>query len=285
MIVARLAAVTKRFGALTALDRVDLALGEGEVTALLGPNGAGKSTAIAVLLGLRAPDEGAVRLFGRDPRDPAARSSVGVVPQEAAFPATLRAAELVDLVRRHYARPAAVDALSARFGLAPLLRRKLGGLSGGERRLVAVALAFAGEPRLAVLDEPTTGLDAEARARAWSVIRAHASGGGSVLFTTHHLEEAEALAGRVVVLEAGAVVDDGTVAEIRRSAGLTRVSFRAPPTFTLAGAVREGDAIHTDVRDAGALVASLVRRGVPLDGLEVRPLTLEEALAVRRRRG
>jgi len=283
VIVAELDAVTKRFGALTALDGVTLRLRDGEVTALLGPNGAGKSTAIAVLLGLRSPDAGAARLFDLDPREPDARRSVGVVPQETAFPPTLRAFELLDLVRRHYSHPATVEALSDRFGLAPLLGRKLGGLSGGERRLVAVALAFAGGPRLAVLDEPTTGLDVEARARVWSAIRAHEHRGGSVLLTTHHLEEAEALAGRVVLLEAGAVVDDGTVAEIRRSAGLTRVSFRAPPAFTLECAVREGGALRTDVHDAGALVTSLVRRGVPLDDLEVRPLTLEEALAVRRR--
>jgi ABC-2 type transport system ATP-binding protein len=282
VIVAELAAVTKRFGALTALDGLDVALREGQVTALLGPNGAGKSTAIAVLLGLRVPDAGTARLFELDPRDPAARRSVGVVPQETAFPTTLRTVELLDLVRRHYAHPVTVAALSDRFGLAPLLRRTLGGLSGGERRLVAVALAFAGAPRLAVLDEPTTGLDVDARARVWSAIRSHRQEGGSVLLTTHHLEEAEALAGRVVLLEAGAVVADGTVAEIRRSAGLTRVSFRAPPTLTLAGAVRNGDAVHVDVRDAGALVTSLVCGGVPLDDLEVRPLTLEEALAVRR---
>jgi ABC-2 type transport system ATP-binding protein len=283
VILAELSGVTKRFGAITALDRVTLALREGEVTALLGPNGAGKSTALAVLLGLRTPDDGKARLSGRDPRDPAARRTVGVVPQETAFPPTLRVVELLDLVRRHYAHPATVDALADRFGLASLLRRALGGLSGGERRLVAVALAFAGGPRLAVLDEPTTGLDVEARARVWSAVRAHERDGGSVLLTTHHLEEAEALAGRVVLLETGAVVEEGTVAEIRRSAGLTRVSFRAAPGFALEGTVREGDELHADVHDAGAFVASLVRRGVRLDELEVRPLTLEEALAARRR--
>jgi len=282
VILAELSGVTKRFGARTALDRVTLALREGQVTALLGPNGAGKSTALAVLLGLRSPDEGAVRLFGREPRDPAARRCVGAVPQETAFPPTLRVVELLDLVRRHYAHPATVDALRDRFGLAPLLRRALGGLSGGERRLVAVALAFAGGPRLAVLDEPTTGLDVEARARVWNAIRAHERDGGSVLLTTHHLAEAESLAGHVVLLEAGAIVEEGSVAEIRRSAGLTRVSFRAPPAFELEGAACEGDAIHADVHDAGELVASLVRRGIRLDDLEVRPLTLEEALAARR---
>jgi ABC-2 type transport system ATP-binding protein len=193
--------------------------------------------------------------------------------------------ELLELVARHFRQPASISVLSERFGLEALLRRQLGGLSGGERRLVAVALGFAGAPRLAVLDEPTTGLDGEARARVWNVIRAHARNGGSVLLTTHQLEEAEALARRVVLLEAGSVVANGSVAEIRRSAGLTRVSFRAPPAFALDGAAHDGDTIRADVHDAGALVESLVQRGVRLRDLEVRPLTLEEALAVRRERG
>jgi len=281
---AELRAVTKRFGDLTALDGLTLTLRAGESVALLGPNGAGKSTAIALLLGLRVPDAGTARLFGLDPRQPQARRRVGVVPQETAYPPTLRVVELLELVRRHYPDPADLDLLGERFGLAALLRRQLGGLSGGERRLVSVALAFAGAPKLVVLDEPTTGLDGDARTRVWDAVRAHASGGGSVLLTTHHLAEAEALARRVVLLEAAVVVADGGVAEIRRSAGLTRVSFRAPRSFTLEGAVQDGEAIRADVRDAGSLVEQLVRRGVPLVDLEVRPLTLEEALAARRER-
>jgi ABC-2 type transport system ATP-binding protein len=272
--VAELEGVTKRFGNVTALDDVTFALADGDVLGLLGPNGAGKSTALALLLGLRSPDGGTARLFGLDPRRPAARRSVGVVPQETAFPQTLRVAELVSLVRRHYPSPAEVGGLAERLGLGPLLRRQLGGLSGGERRLVAVALAFAGRPKLVVLDEPTAGLDAEARARVWSAVHDQAAGGGSVLLTTHHLDEAEALARRVLLLEAGTVVAEGSVAEIRRSAGLTRVSYRS----------RGGELIRADVRDAGAHVESLVRRGVPLAELEVRPLSLEEALAVRRGR-
>jgi len=272
--VASLAAVTKRFGAVTALDDVSFAVGQGDVLALLGPNGAGKSTAIAVLLGLRAPDAGSTELFGLDPRRPSARCAVGVVPQETAFPQTLRVFELIDLVRRHFPDPLALPELAGRLGLGPLLRRQLGGLSGGERRLVAVALAFAGAPRLLVLDEPTAALDGDTRSRVWEAVRQHADGGGSVLLTTHHLAEAEALARRVVVLERGVVTADSDVADLRRSAGLTRVSYRGG-----------SGSVSVDVDDAGALVASLVRRGVPLVDLEVRPLTLEEALAANRHRG
>ena len=284
MSAAELDAVTKRFGTVTALAAVTLALEQGDVLALLGPNGAGKSTAIAVLLGLRVPDAGTARLFGLDPRRAEARREVGVAPQETAFPPMLRVAEVLELVRRHYAAPLAPHALSERFGLGRLLRRQLGGLSGGERRLVAVALAFAGRPRLVLLDEPTASLDAEARLRVWNATRAHARAGGTVLLTTHHVDEAEALARRVVLLEAGTVVADGSVGELKRAAGLTRVSFRVSPRLKLPEALRDGDTMCADVEDAGAFVASLVRRGVELAALEVRPLTLEEAIAVQRAR-
>jgi ABC-2 type transport system ATP-binding protein len=284
VIAAELEAASKRFGMVTALAAVTIAIGEGEVVALLGPNGAGKSTAISVLLGLRVPEAGTARLFGLDPRRARARRDVGVAPQETAFPPTLRVAEVIELVRRHYSAPVAPASLSERFGLGRLLRRQLGGLSGGERRLVAVALAFAGRPRLLVLDEPTASLDGEARVRVWSATRAHARAGGAVLLTTHHVDEAEALAQRVVLLESGAVVADGSVDELKRAAGLTRVSFRVSQQLELPGAVHDGETIRADVEDAGAFVAALVRRGVELAALEVRPLTLEEAIVAHKAR-
>jgi ABC-2 type transport system ATP-binding protein len=282
VIVAELGAATKRFGAVTALDRVSLAIDEGNVLALLGANGAGKTTAIALLLGLRVPDEGWARLFGLEPRRVEARRRIGVVPQEVAFPPTLRVCEVLELVRRHYEEPAGIDDVSARFGLQRLLRRQLGGLSGGERRLVAVALAFVGVPRLVVLDEPTAGLDADTRLRVWEAVRVHARAGGSVLLTTHHLDEADALAERVVLLERGVVVEDGTITAIKRATGLTRVSFRAPPGLAIDGVRCDGDLARADVEDAGAFVTALVCRGVPLVELEVRPLSLDEAIIARR---
>jgi ABC-2 type transport system ATP-binding protein len=279
---AELEHVSKCFGAVAALDDVTLAVEEGEVVALLGPNGAGKSTALAVLLGLRRPDGGRARLFGADPRRPGTRRAVGVTPQETLFPTTLRVRELIDLVRAHYPRPLALSTLAERFGLTQLLARQLGGLSGGERRRVALALAFAGDPRLVVLDEPTGALDPESRRAVWEAIRAHATGGGTILLTTHHLEEADALARRVVLIEAGAIVADGTVAEIKTAAGLTAVRFRAPAGVAIEDAQRDGDLVRIFTHDGGCTVARLVRCGIPLIELEVRPLTLEEALAVRK---
>ena len=282
MSVAALDTVSKRFGAVAALDAVTLDVRRGDLLALLGPNGAGKSTAIAVLLGLRSPDTGRARLFGLDPRRSDARRFVGVTPQETAFPPTLRVSEIVELVRRHYPQPLASRTLYEKFEVGALTRRQFGGLSGGERRRVAVALAFAGNPELVILDEPTTGLDRSARLAVWDAIRSHPDQGGTVLFTTHYLEEADALARRVVLIEAGKIVADGSVSEIKAAAGLTRVSFRAPPGVELDGAERDGDVVHIDVRDGGLVVEQLVRNGVPLVDLEVRPLTLEEALLARK---
>jgi ABC-2 type transport system ATP-binding protein len=273
--------VTKRFGTEAVLDAVSFTVHEGEAVALLGPNGAGKSTALAVLLGLRSAEGGRARLFGADPRTPAARQAIGVTTQEMAFPLTLRVREVIDLVRAHYGTPLPASVVYERFGLGSLVERQLGGLSGGEKRRVAVALAFAGAPRLVILDEPTTGLDIGSRHAVWTAIRAHVEEGGTLLFTTHHLDEAESLAGRVVLIEAGTIVADGTVAEIKGAAGLTRVSFRAPPGTAIDGAERDGPFLRILAADGGDVVARLVRCGVPLVDLEVRPLTLEEALAAR----
>ncbi len=214
MIAAALRGVSKRFGETAALDGVDLELRTGEVLALLGPNGAGKTTALSILLGLRRPDSGRAELFGEDPRHAAARVAIGVTPQESGFPPTLRVREIVDLVRAHFPNPASAAELLDRFGLAEIGRRQAGGLSAGERRRLSVALAFAGNPRALFLDEPTAGLDVEARRSVWREVQRYAACGQTVLLTTHHLEEAEALASRVVVLARGRIVADGSPAEL-----------------------------------------------------------------------
>ncbi|HEY3184415.1 MAG TPA: ABC transporter ATP-binding protein [Gaiellaceae bacterium] len=283
MTAAQLEHATKHFGETAAVVDASFAVEEGEVVALLGPNGAGKTTSIALLLGLRRPDGGSARLFGRDPRRAETRRLVGATPQELMFPLTLRVTEVVELVRAHYPHPAPLAEVLDRFALGSLARRQTGGLSGGERRRLAVALAFAGGAPLAVLDEPTAGLDTGARRAVWDAVREQGRGGGAVLLTTHHLDEAEALASRVVVIERGRIVADGSVAAIKAAAGLTRIRFRAPPTATLGGPLqRDGDHLLLLARDAGAAVAQLVRDGVPLVDLEVRPVTLEEALDAMR---
>jgi len=276
---ATLTGVVKRFGEIEALRGVDLTVQPGEVLALLGPNGAGKTTAIAVLLGLRSADEGTARIFGGDPRRTETRRSVGVTPQEMGFPLTLRVREILELARWHYPSPAPLDGLLERFRLSEVRDRQAGGLSGGQRRRLAVALAFAGAPPLLVLDEPTAGLDSEARGAVWDAVRVQRDDGGSVLLTTHSIDEAEALSDRVAVIDTGRIITAGLVAEVKRAAGLTRIGFRRPENaFVHQGAVIEDGRVQLLAADAGAAVAQLVQDGVPLVDLEVRPASLREAL-------
>ena len=277
---ARLDGVRKSFGSRVVLDGVTYEAPEGAVVALLGPNGAGKSTSLSLLLGLRRPDAGRATLFGADPRHARARRSVGVTPQETAFPSTLRVREIVDLVRAHYEQPLSTAASCGRFGLTELSGRQAGGLSGGEKRRLAVALAFVGAPDLVVLDEPTTGLDVESRQRTWESIRSYAGEGGTVLLTTHYLEEAEALASLVVVIDEGRVLVRGTIPQIRAQAGLGRVRFRfeALPDELAAIAVRDGDMLAIRATDPTDVIRRLLHAGARLDGLEVTLLPLEDAL-------
>jgi len=203
--------VEKRLGRRTILSSIDLCVERGTLVSLLGPNGAGKTTLVSLLLGLRRPTAGNVRVFGGDPRDWRARRRLGATPQEMGFPPTLRVSEVLDIAGGR----GGIEA----FGLQDVLRRQTGALSGGQRRRLALAIAFARSPDLVVLDEPTTGLDVEARRAAWGAIRSFAAGGGTVLLTTHHLEEARVLSDRVVVLAEGRIVADGSPAALEACAG------------------------------------------------------------------
>jgi ABC-2 type transport system ATP-binding protein len=279
-VVAELRGVHKRYGKVEALQGIDLQLHAGELVALLGPNGAGKTSAVGILVGQRRPDAGSARVFGRDPTLPAARRSVGVTPQEVGFPDNLTVTEVVDLVRVHYPHPAPTSELLERFGLAEVAGRRAGGLSGGQPRRLAVALAFAGRPQAAVMDEPTTGLDVESRHRLWEVIRAFVADGGAVLLTTHYLEEAQALASHVVVIAGGTIIAQGSIEEITARAGLSRVHLRAPslpdlPEGTHLEADNGSYTLHT--ADPDGLVRALSLQGVAFTGLQVERASLEEA--------
>lgn len=212
---AALSDVVKRFGASVALDGVSLDIERGQVTALLGPNGAGKSTAIALLLGLATADSGRAELFGQSPEVLTARRRIGVMLQTAALPDTLRVGELVQLTSSYYPCPRSFLDVARITGIESILRRPYGRLSGGQQRRVQFALAICGRPELLFLDEPTTGLDIEARELLWAVVRSLTTEGCAVLLTTHYLEEAEALAQRVAVLVRGRIVSEGTVDELR----------------------------------------------------------------------
>lgn len=214
--VASLSHITKRYGnGVVALDDLSLSLHPGEIVALLGPNGAGKSTAVKLLMGLSAPTSGNVRIFNADPRQAATRLRTGVMLQLGKAPEMLRVREHINIFRGYYPNPMPYADLVRIAGLEGIESRMFGQLSGGQKQRALFALALAGDPDMVFLDEPTVGLDIEARRGMWAEIRSLAARGKTVLLTTHYLEEADALAHRIVVINKGRVVCEGTPAEVK----------------------------------------------------------------------
>lgn len=284
-VLASAANVTKSFGRKKALDGLSLSIGAGEAVGLLGPNGAGKSTLISLLCGLRRPDTGSVELFGRNPLDPTARLQLGITPQATSVPQTLRLRETVDFVAAHYPDPIPTAELLHRFGLTDMADKQCGALSGGQQRRLLIALALAGRPRLVVLDEPTTGLDVEARDALWQQLTDYRAQGGTLLITSHYLEEIQALASRVVVIDRGMVIADGSVDQIRSRVAISNVTFRSPlpaSSFdswphTVRTSASAAGTTTIITQDADATVRRLVAENVTFSGLEVHAATLEEA--------
>ncbi|GAB1596686.1 ABC transporter ATP-binding protein [Lysobacter claricitrinus] len=282
--LARLAGVRKRYGNVVALDGLDLEVRGGELLALLGPNGAGKSTSIALMLGLTGADDGRVQLFDRDPHEIDARRQVGVMLQSAGIPDTLKVRELIEVTRSYYANPRSVADCVALAGLDGLLERRYGRLSGGQQRRVQFAMAICGRPGLLFLDEPTTGLDIDARQKLWAAIRELVADGTGVVLTTHYLEEAEALADRVVVINGGRVVAQGSVAQIRSRVSQRRVrcvsSLDAPTVASwpnVLAATHDGERLEIVADAIEAVVYRLLTDDPTLSDLEVTRAGLADA--------
>ena len=283
-VLARLQNASKSYGKIKALDGVDLALRGGELLALLGPNGAGKTTAIGLLLGLIRVDAGAVSLFGQDPQRIQARRNIGVMLQDATLPATLRVGELIRLTASYYPSPRTLSESAELAGVGDLLDRPYGKLSGGQQRRVQFALALCGRPRLLFLDEPSVGMDIQARQKLWTAIRHLVAEGNGVVLTTHYLEEAEALANRVCVMARGKIISEGSVDELRARVSLKRV--RCATRLDVA-TVRDWPEVTEARMDGGRLwmssdrVEALVRRLLAVDAdlssLEVQAAGLAEA--------
>ncbi len=284
VLVAEMTGVSKLYGQNMALRQVDLAVRSGEILALLGPNGAGKTSSVATMIGMIQPTRGQAKLFGLDPRNRQARMRCGVMLQISGLPDTLMVREHIELFSSYYPAPLPLGRVLATSGLERLANRPYRKLSGGEKQRLHFALAICGDPELLFLDEPTVGLDVESRRAFWDQIRSLTGQGRTVVLTTHYLEEADALADRIVVLRQGRIVAEGTPAQIKGRTAGRRVRIRTvlpeeevaqiPGVTSLK---RVGARLELLTQKAEPVVLTLLQRDPGLQDLEVGGVGLEEA--------
>jgi ABC-2 type transport system ATP-binding protein len=276
--------VKKSYGDVIALNHLNMEIRAGELLALLGPNGAGKTTLVRLLLGSARPDAGSVSVFGADPHSGQMQTRVGAMLQVGRVPETLKVREHIDLFSSYYPNPLPLDEVLTIAGLTEIKDRAYGELSGGQKQRVLFALAVCGNPDLLFLDEPTVGLDVEARRLMWAQIRTLIARGKTVLLTTHYLNEADALADRILVLNQGAIIAEGTPADIKaRAMGkqirctsqLSLEQVKQIPGVLSVKADR--NAFELQVNAAEPVVRELLQRDAWLANLEVTNAGLEEA--------
>jgi ABC-2 type transport system ATP-binding protein len=286
-----IAHLRKTYGDFVAVDDISFTVGEGEIFGILGPNGAGKTTTVECAVGLRSPDSGTIRMMGLDPQADRARvrEIVGVQLQESAFPAKLRVGEIFEEFRSFYRQPADLTELIEAFGLADKRRAYYRSLSGGQRQRLSVALALVGGPKIAVLDEMTTGLDPQARRDAWGLIEGIRDRGVTILLVTHFMEEAERLCDRVALIDHGRIVAlDSPAGLTERARGGKSVRFLPSAPFDdrllseLPGVTRvEHEGQHVVVGGTGELVNAVIlalsAAGVEARDVQLDASTLEDA--------
>lgn len=283
-VVARLRGVSKAFGELQALHNLDFSVRTGELLALLGPNGAGKTTAVKLFLGLTRPTTGTVSVLGGNPVHSQVRTRMGAMLQVAKVPETLKVREHIDLFSAYYPRPLPQAETLAIGGLQEIKDRPFGELSGGQKQRVLFALAVCGDPDVLFLDEPTVGLDVEARRLLWEQIRKLVERGKTVLLTTHYLEEADALADRVAVINRGEIIAEGTPSEIKARTRGRRIrcvsSLRIETIRAFPGVAevrRDRDGYEIRVSEAEPVLRELLLHDSTVHGIEVAGAGLEEA--------
>ncbi|MEO7998864.1 MAG: ABC transporter ATP-binding protein [Gemmatimonadaceae bacterium] len=227
--------LTKRYGAVTAVNDLTLQVAPGEILAFLGPNGAGKTTTIDMMLGLARPDIGTVQIYGKTPLEAIGRGEIAAVMQTGGLLKDFTVEETVQFTASLYAHSRPTAEVLDRAGIAHIAKRRVGKCSGGEQQRLRFAMALLSDPRLLILDEPTTGMDVEGRRDFWSAIREDASRGRTVLFATHYLDEADAYADRIVLIRQGSVVADGTTAEIKNLASgrMVRATLESPNEYAI----------------------------------------------------
>jgi len=280
-----LVGASKRYGNFEALKNVSFAIEKGSLVAMLGPNGAGKTTSINLMLGLRRPTSGKALIFGEDPRRIATRKRFGAMLQESGVPQLLKVTELVELFRSYYPRPLPTDQVVKLVGLEEKADTLVKDLSGGQTQRLYFALAICGDPEVLFLDEPTVGMDVEGRRVFLRAIRDFAAGGKTILLTTHYLEEADELAERVLVIDKGKVIADGSPQEIKSRVAGSKISFTSSASLEAAALsglpVSASDVSDHRVtlmtNDPQSVLRELFRRNVDMSNLEVRGADLEEA--------
>ncbi len=277
--------VSKHYGSLRAVDGLSLELRAGQTVALLGPNGAGKSTSLDMLLALRKPTSGKIRMFGTDPYNAVKSGQVGAMLQSGGLMPEVTVRELVTLVTGFHPNPEPVDVTMKRAGIDGFADQRVDRLSGGQTQRVRFALAICGKSELIVLDEPTTAMDVETRQLFWASMKAEVAEGRTLLFATHYLEEADQAADRILVINRGRLLADGTPAEIKARAGAKRISFRLdnidePFLLGLPGLVNlevRHDLVQIQSNDSDATLYALLDAGYRPRELEVGGLGLEQA--------
>ena len=277
--------VSKHYGSLRAVDGLSLDLRVGETVALLGPNGAGKSTSLDMLLALRKPTSGRIRMFGSDPYHAVQSGRVGAMLQSGGLMPEVTVRELVTLVTGLQPHPVPVPTTLRRAGIVAIADQRVDRLSGGQTQRVRFALAIVGECDLIVLDEPTTAMDVETRRLFWASMKEEVAAGKTLLFATHYLEEADQAADRILVINRGRLLADGTPAEIKARAGAKRISFRLdnvdePVLLGLPGLVSlnvRGDVVQIQSTDSDATLYALLDAGYRPREVEIGSLGLEQA--------
>jgi ABC-2 type transport system ATP-binding protein len=278
------------------VDHLDLEVGVGETLALLGPNGAGKSTTISLMLGLLQPDEGTIEVLGTTAREAVAQGRVGAMLQTGSgsgLPPGVKVAEVIRLVQRLYRRPASFDTTIERANIGALLERPTSRLSGGEAQQVRFAMAIAGDPELVFLDEPTVAMDVASRRTFWKMMREFGQEGRTIMFATHHLEEADQIADRVVVVNQGHVVADGPGATLKATVDTRQLRFvtsesdadRFKQLCGVTSVEMRGTCVTLFSLDADSTIRDLVLSGLEFHDLEVSGACLEDAfVALTKRR-
>ncbi|MEM9967917.1 MAG: ABC transporter ATP-binding protein [Pseudomonadota bacterium] len=270
--------LAKRFGRTQAVCDVSIAVEAGSAVGLLGPNGSGKSTTLSMLMGLSVPDRGQAIVFGYPAGSAEARQMTGATPQSTDFPDQLTPRELIHYTAACYGKQPKTGALIAKFGLEGLIDRRVAGFSGGELRRVSLALAFAGAPDLIFLDEPTTGLDANAQEGFRIAARAYVEAGGALILTSHHWDEIEAICDSITLIDKGETVLSTRIDDMRARAKIKHLSFqlakgKVPPEWMQAA--HDGARWHLTSAGADDLLRRMIQEAVPFHDLLLEPLPLD----------